>query len=218
MKQSLRFRRIGCVVLISGLLSCETAGSTDKQQVQLAKPTQADPAVLAAARHYARLLTQVTVAPPDSLLRYAQQVAQPDALPGRYLLRLRAYTVVIEPDSLHPQITIEPAARTQLYSPSPPGHPRRQGDTLHLSLAPRKTNPVLATSLPELVAAFGLWHGDFYAPVEEPLEPDMHTTSLNYRNPATGQSCRVFVHLRDAPQATANAVHDIQLTRTLELP
>lgn len=211
--------QLGWAVLASILLGCGRADAPAQAPVPLAKSAPPEPTVLATTRHYLRLLTQAAPPPADSLTHYHGLVAQPGVLPSRLLLRLPTYTVVVQPDPLHPEITIEPAARTELYSPLPAAAATAPSKKpVQLMLTPRKTNPVLATSLLALVAAFGPWHGDFYAPVEEPLEPDMHTTSLGYRNPATGQRCRVFVRLRAAPQAATNAVHEIQLTQVQESP
>jgi hypothetical protein len=205
---------LGWVALAGGLLGCGRADAPAQQQAPVAKTTLPEPSVLATTRHYLRLLTQAAPPPADSLTHYCGLVAQPDVLPGRSLLRLPTYTVVIQPDSLRPQVTIEPAARTELYNPRL-GAAIPAKKPVQLVLAPRKTNPALAVSLPELVAAFGPWHGDDYAMVEEPLEPDMHTTEISYRSAATGQPGRITVRLRAAPQTPANAVHDIRLARHL---
>jgi hypothetical protein len=205
-------------VLASALLGCGHADAPAQAPVPVAKTASPAPTVLATTKHYLRLLTQAAPPPIDSLTHYHGLVAQPGVLPGRSLLRLATYTVVVQPDSLYPQVMIEPAARTELYSPRPTAAAAPGKKPVQLVLTPRKTNPVLATSLVELVAAFGPWQNDVYLPVEEPLEPDMHTTSLRYRNPVTGLDCRVFVRLRNAPQAATNAVHEIQLTRVRDSP
>ena len=205
---------------MSGLLSCGSADAPAQKQAQVPAATQSEPSVLVTTRHYLRLLTQATPPPTDSLTHYRGLVAQADVLPGRSLLRLPTYTVVVQPDPLYPRVTIEPAARTELYNPLPAAVPTTEHakKPVQVVLAARNTNPALAVSLPELVANFGKWRGDDYAPVEEPLEPDMHTTEILYRNAATGQLCRIAVRLRDAPQTTANVVHDIQLARTHQSP
>lgn len=207
---------LGVVALVSSLLGCGSTDAPAQKQAPVAMPALPEPSVLATAQHYLRLLTQATSPLADSLTHYRGLVAQPDVLPGRLLLRLPTYTVVVQPNSLRPQVTIEPAARTELYNPrSIAGTTAPAKKPVQLVLMPRKANPALAVSLPELVAAFGPWRGDDYTPVAEPLEPDMHTTEIVYRNSATGQLGRIAVRLRAAPKAPTNAVHDIRLARLL---
>lgn len=212
-----RFWQLGWVALSYGLLGCGSTDVPSQSPQRIAQPAVPEPSVLITTRHYLRLLTQASLPPVDSLTHYRGLVAQPDVLPGRLLLRLPTYTVIVQPDSLYPQVTLEPAARTELYNPlataAPAEKPNKKA-TVQVVLTARKTNPTLAISLPELVASFGQWQGDDYAPVEEPLEPDMHTTEIAYRNAKTGRRGQLAVRLRNAPQAATNAVHYIQLTRT----
>jgi hypothetical protein len=213
--------QLGWVVLASVLLGCGSTDTPVQKQVPVAMTSSPEPSVTATTRHYLRLLTQAAPPPTDSLTHYYGLAAQPDVVPGRLLLRLPTYTIVVQPDSLYPQVMIEPAARTELYNSRPAAATApttSDKKPVQLVLTTRKTNPALAVSLPELVATFGQWRGDDYAPVEEPLEPDMHTTEIPYRNPATHGFSRITVRLQAAPQAPTNAVHDIRLARARQLP
>lgn len=196
------------------LPGCDPAGNPASQPTaqRTAADHRSDPSVLATARYYAQLLTQATPPARDQLLRYQGQSFQPDILPGRYLLRLRAYSIIVQPDSLAPAVTIEPAERTQLYHPLPAASPRL-APGVHLDPTPRPTNPVLAVQPQELTAAFGPWEGDVYIREEEPVQPEMHASTLHYQNPATGGQCQLFVQLKNAPSAVSNAVHEVKLTR-----
>ena len=197
------------------LLCCQSPTAATENSAPGAVPSP-EPSVLATTRHYVRLLTQATPPPRDSLLRYQQVPFESSILPGHYLLRLRTYAVEVQPDANSPIVTIEPLERalpvaatlpaTRKVGQAPPG-------TVRVDLTPRRSNPVLAVQLPLLTAAFGPWKGDFYIPVEEPLEPEMHPTELHYRNSATRHGCRVTVYLKNTPSAAANAVHKITLWR-----
>ena len=170
--------------------------------------------MLATAQHYVGLLSRAAPPRRDSLLHYRHLPIESSILPGHYLLRLSTYVVEVQPDGAAPTVTIEPTARalpTTATAPLP--EHAAAPNTVRVDLTPRHSNPVLAVQLPDLTAAFGPWKGDFYIPVEEPLEPEMHPTELRYRNPATQHGCRVTVYLKNAPSATTNAVHKITLWR-----
>lgn len=172
-----------------------------------AAATAAEPSVLATIKHYAHLFTQPTPPPLDSLLRYQNLTVQPDLFPGRYRLRLRTHTILVIADSLEQEVQIEPAERTRLSDSLALG---RRSPVL---LAPRRTNPVLKVSLPELTAVFGPWHDDVYLLLKEPPEPEMHSTYLRYVNPTTRRSCRLRVQLQKSPAEAVNAVHAVSVAR-----
>lgn len=202
----------------TGLAGCGPGASpgakpTAKPAVRVAGAAAAarEPTVLATTQHYARLLTQAAPPALDSLLRYQALLAEPDLLPGRYLLRLRTHTVIVRPGSAGATIIIEPTDRARL-SDSPATGPAADPSRTR-AVVPSRVNPVLAVQLQELTAVFGPWQGDSYIPVEEPRAPALHPTQLRYRNPTTGQTCRLFVSLTNVPSAGANAVHEISLLR-----
>jgi hypothetical protein len=201
------------------LLGCNSPNPSADQPTTTPASQAAEPTVLTTTRYYAQLLTPPSPPVRHSLLRYLGRPFQPDIVPERYLLRLRAYTVIVRPDSLAPAVIIEPAERTALYHPALAGtasRPTRPSDTIRVDATPRQTNPTLAILPQELTEGFGPWDGDVYIQEEEPMQPEMHLSTLYYQNPTSRRRCRIFVHLKNAPGVVPNAVHDIELSRTAQ--
>lgn len=204
-------------LLMAGAVLADCQSNSLKQEIAALSPAAGpEPSVLAITRHYARLLSQATPPPRDSLLRYGPVTAGASILPGHYQLRWRTYVVDVQPEGVMPTVTIEPPELALPAAVMPPAKLETRSTspgTGQVGAATRSANPVLVVQLSKLTEVFGPWKGDFYIAEEEPLAPEMHPTELRYRNPTTRHGCRITVYLKNAPAAATNAVHKITLWR-----
>lgn len=214
------FSRLLRLIIVSSttllLPGCGTG--TSPERVAAPPRSQPEPSVVTTTRHYAQLLTRATPLPADSLRHYQHRLAEPTPFPPDcYLLRLRTYSLRLELSPLATTVKLEPMARTDRENPRVPkplpDSLRRPDGKIIIERPHRDINPALPVSLTELSAAFGAWQGDDFPRIEEPIEPDMHVTYFEYRNPTTGQRCAINVKLKNSPTDPTNVVHEVSLYR-----